>query len=73
MSTLSIPLTPELEKFVINQVKLGRAENKASVVRLALIQYERDEAVRGVLESHREALNGKILRGDLDELAKKIK
>ena len=73
MSTLSIPLTPELEKFVINQVKLGRAENKASVVRQALIQYEREEAVRAVLESHREAMGGKVLRGDLDDLARKIK
>ncbi|MBI3458644.1 type II toxin-antitoxin system ParD family antitoxin [Candidatus Azambacteria bacterium] len=72
MSTLSVPLSPDLEKFIDNQVKIGRASNKAEVVRRALITFAEDEAVFAVLEAEREVKEGKILRGDLRQLAKKI-
>ncbi|OIP65490.1 MAG: hypothetical protein CO060_01760 [Candidatus Yonathbacteria bacterium CG_4_9_14_0_2_um_filter_43_16] len=68
MSTLSVPLSPELEKFINSQVKCGRASNKADVVRRALTRLSEDEAVQAVLEASKEP----TLRGDLRELAKKI-
>ncbi|OIO30923.1 hypothetical protein AUJ77_01095 [Candidatus Nomurabacteria bacterium CG1_02_43_90] len=68
MSTLSVPLSPELEKFIDNQVKNGNAANKADVVRRALIRFSEDEAVRAVLEASR----GPVLKGDLRELMKQI-
>lgn len=73
MSTLSVPLTPQLEEFIKAQVKSGRAANKADVVRRALIAMEEEEAVQAVLISQREARAGKILRGDLRTLMKKYK
>jgi putative addiction module CopG family antidote len=72
MSTLSVPLPPELEKFINSQVKSGNAANKADVVRRALVRFSEDEAVRIVLEASQEVKDGKVLRGDLRELAKKI-
>lgn len=72
MSTLSVPLSPELEKFINSQVKCGHASNKADVVRRALVRFSEDEAVRAVLEASQEVKDGKALRGDLRELAKKI-
>jgi putative addiction module CopG family antidote len=72
MSTLSVPLTPDLEKFIISQVKGGRAANKADVVRRALTKMSEDEAVQAILESQREVAQGKILRGDLRTLLKTI-
>jgi len=68
MSTLSVPLSQELEKFINNQVKSGYASNKADVVRRALVRFSEDEAVRVVLEASEEP----VLRGDLRELMKKI-
>lgn len=73
MSTLSIPLTPNLEAFVKAQVKNGYAENKAEVVRKALRRLEQEQAVFAVLESEQEMREGKILHGNLRKLAKKIK
>lgn len=73
MSTLSVPLTPQLEEFIKNQVKSGRAANKADVVRRALVAFEEEEAIQAVLTSQKEALQGKILRGDLRTLIKKYK
>ena len=69
MSTLSVPLTPNLEEFVKEQVKTGRASNKADVVRKALKLLEEEEAIMAVLKAEKEP----ILRGDLRRLAKKFK
>lgn len=68
MSTLSVPLTPKLEKFIEAQVKSGRAANKADVVRRALISFSEEEAVQEVLTAMREP----VLRGDIRDLMKKI-
>ena len=73
MSTLSVPLTPKLEEFINDQVKSGRAANKADVVRRALISFSEEEAISAVLEAQREVREGKILRGDIRELMEKFK
>ena len=69
MTTLSIPIPAELEKFVNQMVKTGRANNKADVVRKALLKLSEDEAVEAVLRARREP----SLRGDLKTLMKKFK
>lgn len=73
MSTLSVPLTPEMEKFIKDQVKSGRDANKAAVVRRALVVMSEEEAVQAVLQAEREIAEGKGLVGDLRTLAKKFK
>lgn len=72
MSTLSVPLTPELEGFINAQVKSGRAANKADVVRRALRAMSEEEAVQAVLLAQKEIADGKGLRGDLRELMKRV-
>ena len=69
MSTLSVPLTPKLEEFINDQVKSGRAANKADVVRRALVTLSEEEAVQEVLKAAREP----IIRGDIRELMKKFR
>ena len=71
MSTLSVPLTPKLEEFINNQVKTGRAANKADVVRRALTAMSEEEAIQEVLLARKEIAEGKGLRGDLRELMKR--
>ncbi len=72
MTTLSVPLTPKLENIVNSFVKEGYAPNKAEVVRKALIYLAEEKAVQDVLEAEQEVRDGKIFKGDLDELTKKI-
>ncbi len=72
MTTLSVPLAPKLENIVNSFVKEGYASNKAEVVRKALIYLAEEKAVQDVLEAEQEIKDGKVLRGNLDELAKKI-
>lgn len=68
MSTLSVPLTPELEKFVDDLVTVGYGSNKADVVRRAIRTVAEEEAVRAILSASKEP----TLKGDLKELAEKI-
>ena len=70
MSTLSVPLTPELEKAIQGMVKSGIASNKAEAVRMAIKFFSEEQAIQTVLQAERELKEGKILRGDLHQLAK---
>lgn len=69
MTTLSIPISPELEQFIKTMIKSGRAANKADVVRRALRQMAEDEAVEAVLRAQREP----SLKGNLKSLMMKFK
>jgi putative addiction module CopG family antidote len=68
MSTISVPLTPHLEKFLENYIKSGNASNKAEVLRRALTKFEEDEAVMKVLRAEQEVSEGKIIRGKLKDI-----
>ena len=68
MSTLSVPLTPDLLKHLEDLVKNGVFSSKAEAARQAIKQFIEDQAVREVLEASKEP----SLAGDLDELAKKL-
>lgn len=68
MATLSVPLTKDLEEFIESQVRLGKMENKAAVVRRALRLLAEEEAIAAVLKADREP----SICGDLDKLAKKL-
>lgn len=73
MSTLSVPLTPNLEKAVEELVKEGYGPNKASVVRMAIKKLSEEAAVEAVLRAQREVTSGKVLRGDLRKILKQLK
>lgn len=73
MSTLSVPLNAELEKFIDQMIKEHEAETKAGVVRRALYKLAEEKAINDVLLASEEVARGKVFRGDLKELAKKFK
>ena len=73
MTTLSIPISPKNEKFIVSLVKSGKAANKAHAVRQALEWYEEEEIINNILEAERDVANGRIFRGDLKEILKKFK
>jgi Arc/MetJ-type ribon-helix-helix transcriptional regulator len=71
MSTLSVPLTADLEAFIERMVRSGEAANKADVVRRALARMAEEEAVEAVLRSEREARGGQVLHGSLRKVLAK--
>lgn len=73
MTTISVPLTSNLEEAVNNLVKSGYGSNKADVIRRAITRLAEEEAVQTVLRAEQEISMGKGLSGDLRKLAKQIK
>ncbi len=68
MTTLSVPLTPELAKFVEEATK-SSGLTKSDIMRQALTLYAEEQAVRKVLLAQSEP----SLDGDLRDLMKKIR
>lgn len=68
MSTVSVPLTPELEKSVKALVESGYGSNKADVIRRALKRAAEEAAVEKVLR----AMGEPSLKGNLRTLAQKV-
>lgn len=73
MSTISVPLTSKLESSLNNLIKSGFGDTKAAIMRKALERLSEEEAIFALLKSQQEVKEGKIFRGDLRELLKKIK
>ena len=69
MTTLSVPISSELESFINKMVSEGRAANKADVVRKAIRRLSEDEIVEKILRAQMEP----TIRGDLRVLMKKFK
>ncbi len=72
MTTLSVPVSPQLEKLVNSLIKSGYGANKADVVRKALELLAEEEAIRAVREAQQEIKDGKALTGDLKNLIKRM-
>ena len=72
MSTITVPLTPELDLFIEGQLR-GEFKSKAELVRQALQFYQEALEVQEILNAQREGKEGKILKGNLRQLAKKFK
>lgn len=70
MTTISIPISNELNKFIDDQVRLGNASSKAELIRRAIIKFKEDEFINSILKAKQEIKDGKVLKGDLDKLAK---
>lgn len=61
---MNISLTPELEKFVIKEVKTGLYQSASEVIRAGLRRLREDkERKPGFMVSSAEELQGKLLEG----------
>ena len=73
MTTITIPITSDLNDFINSQVKIGGASSKADFVRRAIQKMKEDIFVQQILQAKQEAKEGKLMQGDLDKLAKGFK
>lgn len=69
MTTISVPLNPEIEQALNELVDITGA-NRSAVIRKAIEMYREEEAIKDILIAQREVAEGKILRGNLDDLLK---
>lgn len=72
MSTISVPIKAEEEKFIENYIKSGQAENKAQVFRRALRLLAEEEALFRILKSEEDVRQGRVFQGNLRKILKKF-
>ena len=69
MTTISIPITSELNEFIDEQVRIGNASSKAELIRRAIRMFKEEEFIKSILEAQKDVKRGRVFRGDLDKLA----
>lgn len=72
MSTLSVPLNAELEKFIDQMIKEHKADTKAGVVRRALYEFAEKKAIDDVLLASEEVKRGNVVRGNSEKILGKL-
>lgn len=73
MTTISVPITGEQEKFINDLVKSGKAANKAHAVRYAIQRLAEEEAVASLRRAEQDIKDGRVYYGDLDKLVKRLR
>lgn len=72
MATITTPLDKDLEAFIESELREGRAESKAHVVRSALRLLREERALEHIREAEEDIRAGRVYRGDLRTLLKKL-
>lgn len=73
MSTITVPITKELENFIEEEISSGTSETKAGLVRLALSRLQEERALTHLEEAERDIKDDRVYKGDLKALLKKMK
>jgi Arc/MetJ-type ribon-helix-helix transcriptional regulator len=68
MTTITIPISGEIEALIAHMLAQGLGANKADLVRRALKKMAEDQAVADVLEAQKQPR----LKGKLRDIAKKL-
>jgi Arc/MetJ-type ribon-helix-helix transcriptional regulator len=72
MTTITVPINPELEQFINDELKSGKSETKAHVVRYALMRLKEERALERLDEAEKDIREGRVYKGSLRALAKRI-
>lgn len=73
MTTITVPISKELESFIEEEISSGVSETKAGLVRHALSRLQEERALSRLEEAERDIKGGRVYKGDLKTLLKKMK
>lgn len=72
MTTITVPITKELESFISEELKAGTSESKAHLVRFALGRLQEERALSRLHEAETDIKAGRVYKGDLKKLLKRV-
>lgn len=73
MSTITVPISKELENFIEEEIVYGTSETKAGLVRYALSRLQEERALSRLDEAEKDISEGRVYKGNLESLLKKMK
>jgi Arc/MetJ-type ribon-helix-helix transcriptional regulator len=68
MTTITVPITKELESFINEELRAGTSESKAHLVRYALGRLQEERALARLAEAEEDIKVGRVYQGDLKKL-----
>lgn len=72
MTTITVPITKELEAFISEELNAGTSESKAHLVRFALMRLREERALSRISEAEADIKAGRVYKGDLRKLIKQF-
>ncbi|MEK7614137.1 MAG: hypothetical protein AAB428_00520 [Patescibacteria group bacterium] len=72
MTTITIPIDKDLERFIEEELAHG-GESKAHLVRYALERLREERALLRIQEAENDIKEGRVYKGDLKKLLKKFR
>lgn len=72
MTTITVPITKELQSFIEGELKAGTSDSKAHLVRYALGRLQEERAIMRLQEAEADIKDGRVYRGDLKKILKKF-
>ena len=72
MTTITVPISKDLETFLEEELRTGAGESKAHIVRFALARLREERALSRLMEAEDDIKTGRVYAGDLKTLLKKI-
>lgn len=72
MTTITVPITKDLEDFIESELRAGTGESKAHLVRYALVRLREERALARLQEAEMDIKENRVYRGDLKKLLKKF-
>ncbi len=72
MTTITTPIEKDLQDFIESEIREGNAETKAHVVRNALRRLREERAFERIQEAEQDIKEGRVYKGNLRSLLKKL-
>ena len=72
MSTITVPITKDLEAFIESELREGTSESKAHLVRYALKRLREERALARLREAEADIKAGRVYKGDVLKLIERI-
>lgn len=72
MTTITVPITKELQSFIEAELQAGNSESKAHLVRYALGRLQEERALSRLQEAEIDIKENRVYQGDLKKLLKKF-
>jgi len=72
MTTITVPITKELQIFIEGELRAGTSDSKAHLVRYALGRLQEERAIMRLQEAEADIKAGRVYRGDLKKILKRF-
>lgn len=72
MTTITVPITKELQSFIEGELRAGTSDSKAHLVRYALGRLQEERALSRLQEAETDIKEGRVYQGSLKKFLRQF-